>query len=80
MENEPHGLDDDVVHMHQGCAWGIRHHATVETDADGVGGGDHVPAAFDREAVRNRQGRSHLSAVGGQREGRLPLRCPYRRS
>ena len=35
----------------------------------GVGGGDDVPAAFHREAVRNRQGRSHLAAVGGQREG-----------
>ena len=30
---EPHGLDDDVVHMHHVCAGalGIRHHATVET-------------------------------------------------
>ena len=78
MFREPHGLDDDVVHMHLSCrpgrAWGIRHHATVETDGakngvDGVGGGDDVPAALHRVAVRNRQGGRHLSAVGSQREG-----------
>ena len=93
VRDEPRAADDDVVHIHRGCA-GIRHHATGETAAGGVVSGDHVPAALHREAVRNRQGRSHVAAVGGQREvvpvgahtrsyisprGRRPRRAPTQR-